>query len=202
MHPLAEHRVARARGGIFWVAGSLGLGTAALASLLSERSLRLGGRWTRRRPASAAGVPGLPHFPPKAKRVIYLFQSGAPSQLDLFDYKPKLEKFRGQDLPESIRMGQRLTGMTSGQKSFPIAPSMFKFAQHGQSGAWISELMPHLADSGRRTVLRQVACTPRRSTTTRPSRSSTPARNWPAGRASGPGFRTAWGARTRTCRRS
>jgi hypothetical protein len=87
----------------------------------------------------------LPHFAPKAKRVIYLVQSGAPSQMDLFDYKPELEKYRGQELPDSIRQGQRLTGMTSGQKNFPIAPSMFKFAQHGNSGAWISELMPHLA---------------------------------------------------------
>ncbi|MBS0207853.1 MAG: DUF1501 domain-containing protein [Planctomycetes bacterium] len=91
------------------------------------------------------GLPELPHFAPKAKRVIYLVQSGAPSQMDLFDYKPELKKFRGQELPDSIRQGQRLTGMTSGQKNFPIAPSMFKFAQHGQSGAWVSELMPHIA---------------------------------------------------------
>ena len=85
------------------------------------------------------------HFAPKAKRVIYLFQSGAPSQLELFDYKPELEKRRGTDLPESIRQGQRLTGMTAGQDKFPVVPSMFKFARHGQSGATISELLPHLA---------------------------------------------------------
>ena len=85
------------------------------------------------------------HFAPKAKRIIYLFQSGAPSQMDLFDPKPQMEKRRGQDLPASIRQGQRLTGMTSGQKTFPVAPSMFKFAQHGQSGAWISELMPNIS---------------------------------------------------------
>ncbi len=85
------------------------------------------------------------HFAPKAKRIIYLFQSGAPSQMDLFDPKPQMEKRRGEDLPASIRMGQRLTGMTSGQKTFPVAPSMFKFAQHGQSGAWISELMPNIS---------------------------------------------------------
>ncbi len=85
------------------------------------------------------------HFAPKAKRVIYLFQSGAPSQLELFDHKPQLEQRRGTDLPESIRQGQRLTGMTAGQDKFPVVPSMFKFARHGQSGATISELLPHLA---------------------------------------------------------
>jgi hypothetical protein len=88
---------------------------------------------------------GFPHFPIKAKRVIYLFQSGAPSQMDLFDPKPQMAKFFGKDLPESIRQGQRLTGMTSKQKNFPIAPSIFKFAEHGESRATISELMPHIA---------------------------------------------------------
>jgi hypothetical protein len=87
----------------------------------------------------------LPHFKPRAKRVIYLFQSGAPSQMDLFDYKPKLAELRGTELPDSIRQGQRLTGMTSRQSSFPVAPSKFTFAQHGKSGAWVSELMPHTA---------------------------------------------------------
>jgi hypothetical protein len=115
----------------FLCQGTLGIGAAALASLLQTDK--------------ADGAESLPHFAPRAKRVNYLFQSGAPSQLDLFDHKPRLEQFRGQDLPDSIRNGQRLTGMTSGQKSFPIAPSMFKFAQRGQSGAWISELMPHLS---------------------------------------------------------
>lgn len=86
-----------------------------------------------------------PNFAPKAKRIIYLFQSGAPSQMDLFDPKPQMEKRRGEDLPASIRKGQRLTTMTSGQKSFPVAPSIFKFAQHGRSGLWLSELMPHIA---------------------------------------------------------
>jgi hypothetical protein len=139
MHPLAEAELLVSRRH-FLGRGTLGLGTAALATLLSRDAAATNGA----APAHA-GLPGLPHFPPKAKRVIYLFQSGAPSQLDLFDYKPHLERFRGQDLPDSVRMGQRLTGMTSGQKSFPIAPSMFKFARRGQSGAWISELMPHLA---------------------------------------------------------
>src|SRR5262245_53688674 len=113
------------------------LSMAALASLLGDES--------RANESPAAGLAGLPHFAPRAKRVIYLFQSGAPSQLDLFDYKPKLAEFHASELPESVRMGQRLTGMTSRQASFPIAASKFKFAQHGQSGAWLSELLPHTA---------------------------------------------------------
>ncbi len=95
--------------------------------------------------AAFANMEGLPHFAPKAKRVIYLFMHGAPSQLDLFDYKPELTKLRGTDLPDSIRKGQRLTGMTAYQAQFPVAPSIFKFAQHGQSGQWLSELLPHTA---------------------------------------------------------
>ncbi|MGH9841257.1 MAG: DUF1501 domain-containing protein [Blastocatellia bacterium] len=112
------------------------LGTAALASLLNENGLA-------QSPVQTGDA--IPHFAPKAKRVIYLFQSGAPSQLDLFDPKPGLEKFRGQNLPDSIRQGQRLTGMTAYQSSFPTAPSLFKFARHGQSGASLSELLPHTA---------------------------------------------------------
>ena len=91
------------------------------------------------------GLPGLAHFAPKAKHVIYLHMVGGPSQLDLYDYKPKMQEMYDKDLPESIRNGQRLTTMTSGQKRFPIAPSKFKFAQHGQSGMWVSELLPHTA---------------------------------------------------------
>jgi hypothetical protein len=117
----------------------LGLGTAALASLLMENG------YGAVLPNSSDAQPGLPHFPPKAKRVIYLFQSGGPSQLELFDPKPQLEKYRGQNLPESIRMGQRLTGMTAFQSSWPTAPSLYKFAQHGKSGAVLSELLPHTA---------------------------------------------------------
>jgi len=117
----------------FFSKTSTGLGIAALASLLQE-DLRADG-----------GLPGLPHFAPKAKRVIYLFQSGAPSQMELFDHKPKLKDLRATELPDSIRQGQRLTGMTATQSSFPVAPSLFQFAQHGKSGAWISELMPHTA---------------------------------------------------------
>jgi hypothetical protein len=90
-------------------------------------------------------VTGLPHFAPRARRIIYLFQNGAPSQLDLFDYKPLLNKMQGEDLPESIRNGQRLTGMTADQKKFPLAGTVFQFGQYGQARAWISELMPFTA---------------------------------------------------------
>jgi hypothetical protein len=105
------------------------VGIAALSSLLKADS----------------GITALPHFPPTAKRVIFLFQSGGPSQMELFDYKPRLKELATTELPESVRGGQRLTGMSSGQASFPVAPSLFKFQQHGASGAWVSELMPHLA---------------------------------------------------------
>ena len=116
-----------------FLSGSAGLlGSTALTSLLGSR-------------AAAAPMAGLPHHAPKAKRVIYLFQSGAPSQMDLFDWKPELAKRRGEDLPDSIRKGQRLTTMTSGQAKFPVAPTIFKFEQRGQSGQWMSDLMPKLA---------------------------------------------------------
>src|SRR6516165_2449215 len=85
------------------------------------------------------------HFPATAKRVIYLFQSGAPSQLDLFDYKPKLKDLFGKDLPDSVRRGQRLTGMTATQESFPVAPSKYKFRERGKAGAWVSDLLPRTA---------------------------------------------------------
>ena len=88
---------------------------------------------------------GQPHFAPRAKRVIYLFMAGGPAQMDLLDYKPTLEKLHGTELPASVRMGQRITGMTSGQSAFPVVKSLFKFAQHGKSGTWVSELLPHLA---------------------------------------------------------
>lgn len=112
-----------------------GIGTAALASLLDPSILR----------GNDLGVLKQPHHLPRAKRVIYLFMSGAPSQIDLFDYKPSLNDLFDQDLPDSIRQGQRLTTMTSGQQRFPVAPSMFKFARHGESGAWMSELLPHMS---------------------------------------------------------
>ncbi len=122
---------------LFLHRSGVGLGALALGSLLE------------RDPAWAAtgvgGLAGLPHLRPKAQRVIYLFQSGAPSQMDLFDYKPHLRERRGVELPDSIRMGQRFTTMTAAQKNFPVAPSIFKFARHGRSGAWLSELLPHTA---------------------------------------------------------
>ena len=114
-----------------------GIGTAALASLVNPDVFASN--------ALNPMAPKPPHFAPKAKRVINLFQSGAPSQLDTFDYKPAMTPLFDTDLPDSIRMGQRLTGMTSGQARFPVAPSIFKFQQYGQSGAWISELLPHIA---------------------------------------------------------
>jgi hypothetical protein len=89
--------------------------------------------------------PLLPHFAPRARRVIYLFMSGGPSHIDLFDYKPELRKIHGQELPESIRQGQRLTTMTSGQTSFPCVAPMFEFQRHGEHGTWVSELLPHTA---------------------------------------------------------
>jgi hypothetical protein len=108
-------------------------GTAALASLLGARA------------RAAPGLPGFPNFAPKARRVIWLTQAGAPSQIDLFDHKPNLKDQFDKDLPDSIRQGQRLTGMTSGQSRFPVAPSLFTFKQHGQSGIWMSDLLPHTA---------------------------------------------------------
>src|SRR6186997_3401273 len=108
------------------------LGTATLASLFTRDGL------------AAAGAQQ-PHFVPRAKRVIYLFQSGGPSHLELLDYKPKLKSLHGSELPDSIRQGQRLTGMTSGQKSFPVIAPKFGFQQAGNNGTWISELLPHTA---------------------------------------------------------
>lgn len=120
---------------------STGIGVAALSSLLNAAPLSA---TTTEPPAGNGGQPGIPHFPPKAKRVIFLHQSGGPSQMDLFDYKPQLKKHQGAELPASVRMGQRITGMTSGQSSLPVASSVFKFKQYGKSGAWLSELLPHL----------------------------------------------------------
>lgn len=113
-----------------FLGSSVGVGSIALASLFNPRA------------ANSFGSQA-PHFAPKAKRIIWLTQSGAPSQLDLFDYKPLLGRMFDEELPHSVRGEQRLTGMTSGQKRFPIAPSIFNFGQHGESGTWISELLPN-----------------------------------------------------------
>ncbi len=118
---------------------SLGVGSLALGSLLVPDI------FSGKSEAEEAMMHALPHFAPKAKRVIYLFQNGAPSQLESFDYKPLLNKRMGEELPESIRGTQRLTGMTSGQASFPLVGSNYKFDQYGESRAWISEVFPHTA---------------------------------------------------------
>ncbi|MDP6468355.1 MAG: DUF1501 domain-containing protein, partial [Pirellulaceae bacterium] len=122
----------------------LGLGAIALRSLLTPNIVSAAHTLAERNgPGYSPGQVGPPHFPAKAKRVIYLCQSGAPSQIDTFDYKPTLEKLNDQELPDSVRGGQRLTGMTSRQKSLPVAKSFMPFKQHGNSGQWISNLLPH-----------------------------------------------------------
>ena len=140
MNPLEQHHLTLTRRRFFGrAAASLGAGLGALAtaSLLGERALAA---------PAAPGASG-PHFAPKAKRVIYLHMEGGPSQLDLYDYKPELRRRFDQDLPDSIRQGQRLTTMTSGQSRFPVAPSIFQFRRYANraDGAWISELLPHTA---------------------------------------------------------
>lgn len=127
---------------------ALGVGGIALGSLLGVNCFRKSENGLLTPDVGAGsleGILGSLHHPAKVKRVIYLFQSGGPSQLELFDYKPLLNKRRGEDLPESIRMGQRLTGMTSGQDTFPLVGSQFGFQQHGKNGTWISDLLPHTA---------------------------------------------------------
>src|SRR5215472_12588340 len=132
MDPIHDRCVCMTRRHFFGL-NAAGIGTAVLASLL-ERDLL-----ADEAPKAAASdrpfpsLPGFPNFAPKAKRVIYLFQSGGPSQMDLFDYKPVLKEKRGEELPASVRMGQRLTGMTATQDRLPVAPSIFKFAKYGQS---------------------------------------------------------------------
>ena len=110
-----------------------GLGAAALASIDAQAAARTSGR------------SDLPHHEPKAKRAIYLFMSGAPSQMDMWDHKPVMGEWFDKDLPDSIRMGQRLTTMTSGQARFPIAPSIYKFSPAGSAGTMVSELLPHMS---------------------------------------------------------
>ncbi len=118
-------------------AGKIALGSLLFPNLFANRSMAA--------PGAHPSLPGLPHFAPKARRLIYLFMNGAPSQIDLWDYKPQLGNLFDTDLPDSIRQGQRLTTMTSGQKRFPIAPSIYKFSRHGQCGTLVSELLPHTA---------------------------------------------------------
>src|SRR5207237_4283678 len=121
----------------FFRAGSHAVGWAALASLMDQGRAVAG--------ESEGSTSPLPHIAPKAKQVIYLHMVGGPSQMDLYDYKPQMKEFFDKDLPETVRKGQRLTTMTSGQARFPIAPSKYKFQQHGQCGMWVSELLPWTA---------------------------------------------------------
>jgi hypothetical protein len=129
----------------FFGRSATGIGAAALAALLDRNLMGAENSGPSTRGVALPGVLAQPHFPAKAKRVIYLCMSGGPSQIDLFDYKPKLRELNGTELPASVRMGQRITGMTAGQKAFPCAAAQFAFEQHGQCGAWISELLPHTA---------------------------------------------------------
>ncbi|MSU61123.1 MAG: DUF1501 domain-containing protein [Pedosphaera sp.] len=135
MNPFREHALLMTRRHFFGRAAA-GLGTAALGSLLNPSLLNAASD-------ASASLLRKTHFAPKAKRVIYLFMAGGPAQMELLDYKPELQKLHNQELPESIRMGQRITTMTSGQKAFPVVRPIFKFAQHGKCGAWVSELLPH-----------------------------------------------------------
>ena len=141
MNPLLEFQLNQTRRQFFGNAG-IRLGGLALATLEAGKLLGAADSAVAR---IHPPLPGFPHFAPKAKRLIYLHMNGAPSQLDLWDHKPKLQEYFDKDLPDSVRNGQRITTMTSGQTRFPVAPTMFKFNQAGQSGRWISELLPHTA---------------------------------------------------------
>ena len=140
----SDHLLARRK---FLNIGARGMGAMGLASLAQPGILNAAGR----------GAMGEPHFKPKAKRVIYLFFSGGPSHIDMYDYKPAMRKIHGIELPDSIRNGQRITGMTSGQKSFPCVAPMFEFKQHGQSGGYFSEILPNVASiADELTLIRSV----------------------------------------------
>ena len=146
MSPFDEYNRSETRRQFFG-RGSNAVGWAALASLLGDRragAAAPAGAATGQ-DAAAVAKHAMTHFAPKAKQVIYLHMLGGPAQMDLYDYKPKMGEFFDKDLPDSVRMGQRLTTMTSGQTRFPVAPSMFQFKQHGQSRMWVSELLPHTA---------------------------------------------------------
>ena len=154
MDPLDKFRIHMNRRAFLGQAAG-GLGAAALASLLNPAKVLAAP------PAGTAtatgGQPGLPHFAPKAKRVIYLFMAGGPSHIDLFDYKPKLREIHGTELPDSIRNGQRITGMTSGQSSFPCVAPMFKFKRYGPAQTWMSEILPHISSiAGEIAVVKSV----------------------------------------------
>ena len=178
----------------FFGLNSTGVGIAALAALSTRRA-------SASEPAETTqgGLPGFPNFAPRAKRVIYLFQSGGPSQMELFDYKPRLEDFQGTDLPDSIRGGQRLTGMSASQSSFPVVPSKFAFAQHGNSGAWVSELLPTHGQESPTSLPSSSPSTPKRSITIPPSPWRRPASAWAADPAWALGSPTASAAKPKIC---
>ncbi len=123
---------------VFVSKSALGLGGLALSSLFGAEKLQAS--------STGGGVLVKPHFVPRAKRVVFLFQSGGPSQLELFDYKPVLQQRFGEELPASVRMGQRLTGMSAGQSQLPMVGTPYAFSQHGESGAWVSDLMPYTSE--------------------------------------------------------
>ena len=167
MHPINEY-IRNLTRRHFLLSGANVLGAAAFGSLLGAEKSAAGTKT-----GLHAALPET-HFPAKAKNVIYLHMVGGPSQLDLFDYKPKMQEWYDKDLPDSVRKGQRLTTMTSGQARFPIAPTKYKFAQHGKSGMWLSELLPWKAKMVDDMCF-IARCTRRRSTTSRPSPSCRPA---------------------------
>ena len=144
MDPRQEYMLRETRR-YFFGRCATGLGAAALGSAISPELFA-----SPSPPEVPLGMLPAFHHRPTAKRVIWLFMADGPSQLDLYDYKPKLAEFFDKDLPDSVRKGQRITTMTSGQARLPVAPSMFKFAQHGQHGAWVSELLPHIGAHRRR----------------------------------------------------
>lgn len=144
MDPLLENAMLHTRRQAL-LNGTRGLGGIALASMLSADNAHAAKLTPAAAPVDNGGVLERTHFPAKAKRVIYLFFSGGPSHIDLFDYKPAMRKFHGEELPDSIRNGQRITGMTSGQKSFPCVAPMFKFQKYGQAQTYVSELLPHIS---------------------------------------------------------
>jgi hypothetical protein len=143
MHPVLERDLLVTRRHFFGRSAT-GIGIAALATLLAGRAARADTTTGRQR-KQTGGLPGLPHHEPKAKRVVYLFQNGAPTHIDLFDYKPELTKRRGEQIPDSVVKGARFSTMTSGQTVRPCLPEITKFARHGRSGAWVCDFLPHTA---------------------------------------------------------
>jgi hypothetical protein len=145
MNPFLEHQAFLTRRQFFG-RGAMGLGTAALATLLNRDTLGADGVNRKSQIVnSPGGLPDLPHFAPKAKRVIYLFQNGAPSHVDLFDYKPKLKEWHGRQIPDEVVGGRRFSTMTGNQTARPVLGEITHFAQHGQSGAWVSDFLPRTA---------------------------------------------------------